>query len=51
MTEREMIIEILKRTGTDYDELIDGTIEIYGQGYDRSINIEFGPRDSVIEIC
>lgn len=51
MSERKMIIEILKRIGTDYDELADGTIEIYGAGYDRSINIEFDSRDSVIEIC
>ena len=51
MSEKEMIIEILKRTGTDYNELTDGTIEIYGVGYDRSINIEFDSRDSIIEIC
>lgn len=50
MSEREMIIEILKRTETNYEELADGTVDIYGKGYDRSINIEFDTRGSVVEI-
>lgn len=50
MTEKEQIIEILNRIEKDYDILIDGTLEIYGSNYNRSINIEFGYRDEVIKI-
>ena len=50
MNELEVIIRILDRIGATYDVCADGTLEIYGGGYDRSINLEFDERNLVVEI-
>lgn len=50
MSEREMIISILKRAGVDYEICADGTLEIYGGGHDRSINLEFDEENKLVEI-
>ena len=50
MNEKKMIISILKRAGVDYEICADGTLEIYGGGYDRSINLEFDEENKLVEI-
>lgn len=50
MNELEIIIGILDRIGATYDICDDGSVEIYGGGFDRGINIEFNERNQVVEI-
>lgn len=50
MNELEVIVGILDRIGATYEVCNDGSLEIYGGGYDRSINIEFNEKNQVVEI-
>lgn len=50
MNELEVIIDILDRIGASYEVCADGSLEIYGSGYDRAINLEFNERNQVVEI-
>ena len=50
MNELELIINILNRIGADYDICADGTLDIHGCWYDRTINLEFDENNQVVEI-